>query len=65
MQTDNAKDFDTVVAVHNLLEYSNNYSKTSGSLWQYFEDEPAVNNDGATFDFVDNYTFNSFKFKEK
>ena len=33
MQTDNAKDFDTVVAVHNLLEYSNNYSKTSGSLW--------------------------------
>ena len=35
--------------LYNLIEYSNNYSKTSGSLWQYCKDTPAVNNN----DFVD------------
>ena len=30
--------------MHNLIEYSNNYSKTSGSLWQYCKDIPAVDN---------------------
>ena len=32
--------------MYKLLEYSDNYSKTSGSLWQYCKDIPAVNNDG-------------------
>ena len=26
-----------------LIEYSDNYSKTSGSLWQYYIDEPNDN----------------------
>ena len=26
--------------MYNLIEYSDNYVKTSGSLWQYFRDEP-------------------------
>ena len=26
--------------VYNSIEYSGNYSKTSGSLWQYYRDEP-------------------------
>ena len=26
--------------IDNLIEYSNNYSKTSGSLWQYYKDDP-------------------------
>ena len=30
--------------MHNLIEYSDNYAKTSGSLWQYFRDEPDDNN---------------------
>ena len=30
---DNAKDLDIVIPVYNLIEYSDNYSKTSGSLW--------------------------------
>ena len=34
-QVDNAKDIDTVMSIYNLIEYSNNYSKASGSLWQY------------------------------
>ena len=29
--------------MYNLIEYSNNYAKTSGSLWQYFRDEPDDN----------------------
>ena len=27
--------------MYNLTEYSNNYSKTSGSLWQYYKDNPS------------------------
>ena len=29
--------------MYNFIEYSNNYSKTSGSLWQYYKDEPNSN----------------------
>ena len=43
---DNAKDIDIVMAMYNLIEHSNNYSKTSRSLWQYCKDILAVNNDG-------------------
>ena len=32
---DNAQDIDIVMSMHNLIEYGDNYSKTSGSLWQY------------------------------
>ena len=37
------QDIDIVMPMYNLIEYSNNYSKTSGSLWQYYEDEPNDN----------------------
>ena len=39
-QVDNAKDIDIVMPMYNLIEYSDNYAKTSGNLWQYFRDEP-------------------------
>ena len=26
--------------MYNLTEYSNSYSRTSGSLWEYYTDEP-------------------------
>ena len=29
--------------VYNFIEYSDNYSKTSGSLWQYYKDDPNDN----------------------
>ena len=38
-----AKDLDTVMSMYNLLEYSDNYSTTSGSLWNYHRDK--VNDD--------------------
>ena len=29
--------------MYNLIEYSDNYSKTSGSFWQYYKDDPNDN----------------------
>ena len=40
---DNAKDIDIVMSIYNLIEYSNNYARTTGSLWQYFRDDPNDN----------------------
>ena len=37
---DNAHDIDIVMPMYNLIEYSDNYSKASGSLWQYYKDDP-------------------------
>ena len=34
-QVDNAKDLDVVMWLYNLIEYSDNYSKTSGNLYQF------------------------------
>ena len=42
-ETDNAKDIDIVMPMYNLIEYNDNYSKTSASLWQYFKDQPNDN----------------------
>ena len=39
-EIDNAKDIDIVMPINNLIEQSDNYSKTSGSLWQYYKDDP-------------------------
>ena len=50
-QVDNAKDFDVVMPMYNLLEYNNDCSKMSGSLWQYYRDETAV--DAANGDILD------------
>ena len=41
---DNAKAIDVVIPVHNVIEYSNNYSETSGNLQQYYRDEPTLTN---------------------
>ena len=49
-EIDNAKDIDVVMSVYDLIEYGNNYSKTSGSLRQYYREEPALTNAGAIAD---------------
>ena len=38
--TYNSKDFDVVMLIYNLLEYSKIYRKTTGSLWNYYRDKP-------------------------
>ena len=34
------------MAMYNLIEHSDKYSKKSGILWQYCKDEPVVNEIG-------------------
>ena len=66
---DNAEDLDIVIPIYNLLEYNNNYSMTSGSLWNYYRHEA---NDAAN-EIVANCRLNtkktttikSFEFKTK
>ena len=38
---ENAEDLDVVMPMYNLLEYSKNYQKTSGSLFNYYRHEPS------------------------
>ena len=49
--------------MYNLIEYSDNYSKTSGSLSQYYRDESALNDAGAVANLPGSST--SFWFKQK
>ena len=42
IKIDNAEDLDVVMPMYNLLEYSKNYRKTTGSLWNYYRDEPST-----------------------
>ena len=48
---DHAKDIDIVIPMYNLTVYSDNYSKTSGSLWQYYRDKPFIDNNPDTTSF--------------
>ena len=41
VKIDNVEDLDVVMPMCNLLEYSRNYRKTTGSLWNYYRDEPS------------------------
>ena len=48
-----------------LIECSDNYLKTSGSLWQYYIDEPFTNDNGVIIDVPDDLDNTSFKYKQK
>ena len=61
---DNAKYIDIVMPMYNLIEDSDNFSKTCGSLWQHYKDIPAVDVDNDNTIFIDNAT-DSFNFKAK
>ena len=64
-QIDNAKDIDIVMSMYNLIEYSDNYAKTSGSLWQYSKDIPARDANNIIEEFTGGNTTESFNFKAK
>ena len=50
--------------MYNVIEYSDNYSKTSGRLWQYYRDETFLDDNGAVADFLaDDSKRALFKFK--
>ena len=60
MQIDNAKDIDIVMPMYNLIEYSHNYAKTTGSLWQYCKDIPALNANNEIIEFTPDNLTDSF-----
>ena len=45
VKIDNVENLDIVMPMCNLLEYSTNYRKTTGSLWNYYRDEPNIGTD--------------------
>ena len=52
--------------IYNLIDYSDAYSKTSGTVWQYYRDEPALHVNGEIIDFPANKNNSaSFKFKQQ
>ena len=51
--------------MNNLIEYIDNYSKISGSLWQYCKEIPTVDNNGDIANFNGANQNDSFKFKTK
>ena len=61
---EDADDLDIVMPMYNLLEYSKNYRKTIGSLYNYYRDE--LTNDGND-NFANRNVVNSeaFKYKNK
>ena len=64
-QIDNAEYIDIVMPMYNLIEYSDNYSKTSRSLWQYCKEIPAVHDNDDIANFNRANATDSFNFKTK
>ena len=63
---DYAEDIDILMPMYSFIEYNNAYSKTSGSLWQYYRDEPALDTNNNIIYFPDdNNNSTSFIFKEQ
>ena len=59
---DSAEYINVAMPMYNLTEYSDNYSDTSGSSWQFKRDEEPIDNNGA---FIALTTENSSSFKYK
>ena len=58
IKIDNAEDLDVVMPMYNLLEYSKNYRKTAGSLWNYYRDKPNAGvNNGITYSIMVSKSF--------
>ena len=62
---EDADDLDIVMSMHNLLEYSKNYRKTIGSLYNYYRDELSDDADDSNFDNIKVVNSNTFKYKNK
>ena len=67
LKIDNAENLDVVMPMYNLLEYSKNYKKTTGSLWNYYRDEPSnpVSSDSESFKYETSITENTYHVAKK
>ena len=62
---EDANDLDIVIPMYNLLEYSKNYRKTIGSLYNYYRDELSDDADDNNFDNIKVVNSNTFKYKKE
>ena len=62
---EDADDLDIAMSMYNLLEYSKNYRKTIGSLYNYYRDELRDDADDNNFDNINVVNSNTFKYKNK
>ena len=62
---EDADDLDIVMPMYNLLEYSKNYRKTTGSFYNYYRDELSNDPDNANHDNIKVVNSNAFKYKNK
>ena len=62
---EDADDLDIVMSMYNLLQYSKNYRKTIGSLYNYYRDELNDDADDNNFDNIKVVNSNKFKYKNK
>ena len=62
---EDADDLDIVMPMYNLLEYSKNYRKTIGSLYNYYRDELSNDDDDDNFHNIEVVNSNSFGYKNK
>ena len=62
---EDADDLDIVMPMYNLLEYSKNYRKTIGSLYNYYRNELSDDADDNNFDNIETVNSNTFKYKNK
>ena len=62
---EDADDLDIVMSMYNLLEYSKNYRKTIGSLYNYYRDELSDDADDNIFDNIEVVNSNTFKYKSE
>ena len=62
VKIDNLEHLDVVMPMYNLLEYSKNYKKTTGSLWNYYRYEPSnpLSSDSKSFKYKNNITGNTY-----
>ena len=58
-------DLDIFMSLYNLLEYSKNYRKTIGLLYNYYRDELSDYADDNNFDNIKVVNSNTFKYKNK
>ena len=62
---EDADDLDIVMSMYNLFEYSKNYRKTIGSLYNYYRDELSDDADDNNFDNIKVVNSNTFKYKNQ
>ena len=62
VKIDNVEDLDVVMSMYNLLEYSKNYRKKTGSLWNYYIGEPSdtLSSDSESFKYKTSITENTY-----